>query len=525
MLTSILQGVIYFGLFFDRLPAFSSAFDVRLSGGKTPFEGRVEVFIDGSWGTICDDGWDLKDSNVVCRNLDSGYQGCFSDHTRNGLAAFTNGPSVLDSDEMTISYCLGHCRSEGRGFKFASLRNGRECRCGEFLPSTGYYVLMSVKCNELCSGSSVQSCGGKTTSTVYSSILGSCGYTISSQRGWIFSPDFPGKYPNRVGCEWRISAEPHEVFNVTLRMLYLDHPGLGYHDKIKFFNLRGKRGGEVTFTGASDVKGVVEYHVGITKGYLLHVYFGSGWSDSNYGFAVYYQAFTHVTCDSGNPCKNNGTRYAEDHLHHCICMEGWKGDKCDVEVMVCKSQPCQNGATCHPIIYGESDGYSCSCAEGYVGSNCEMKDPANTSNSTIGSSTKSPGITEPSIFVTLTLPNSGDPKGRYDKQGSQSTAYIAGGVVVATLVVVVIAVVIISIYRRKRSSSNSSKGKPHAHWNKRHYENVDVDERGVDDTRHGVHTDANKSNGDNSRPKEEGFVENIVYESAEPEAENVYEGV
>ena len=41
---------------------------VRLTGGTDSY-GTVEILRYGRWGTICDDGWDKIDADVVCRQL------------------------------------------------------------------------------------------------------------------------------------------------------------------------------------------------------------------------------------------------------------------------------------------------------------------------------------------------------------------------------------------------------------------------------------------------------------------------
>lgn len=73
---------------------------VRLVNGSGPHEGRVEVFHERRWGTVCDDVWDKKDGDVVCRML--GYRGVTEVHK---TGRFGQGMrwSMLTNKQSTVN--------------------------------------------------------------------------------------------------------------------------------------------------------------------------------------------------------------------------------------------------------------------------------------------------------------------------------------------------------------------------------------------------------------------------------------
>ncbi|PIK45167.1 scavenger receptor cysteine-rich protein type 12 precursor [Apostichopus japonicus] len=77
--------------------------DIRLAGGNQHSEGRVEIFLNGEWGTICDDFWDINDASVVCTQL--GFSGAQASY---GLAYFGEGSAPILLDDVN---CVGNEKS------------------------------------------------------------------------------------------------------------------------------------------------------------------------------------------------------------------------------------------------------------------------------------------------------------------------------------------------------------------------------------------------------------------------------
>ena len=84
-------------------------FTVRLVDGSTKYDGRVEVYHNGVWATVCDDRWGTDDAQVVCNALDYGK----------AVAAGHNKSSGQSSDNLhcvSADWTIVNCSHGGWRF-------------------------------------------------------------------------------------------------------------------------------------------------------------------------------------------------------------------------------------------------------------------------------------------------------------------------------------------------------------------------------------------------------------------------
>ena len=83
--------------------------DVRLVNGRDSSEGRLEIYHDEVWGTVCDDLFGDRDAIVVCRQLGyptEGARAIGSSVWGQGTGPFWLSQVQCDSTEDSLFNCV-----------------------------------------------------------------------------------------------------------------------------------------------------------------------------------------------------------------------------------------------------------------------------------------------------------------------------------------------------------------------------------------------------------------------------------
>ncbi|XP_035660019.1 deleted in malignant brain tumors 1 protein-like [Branchiostoma floridae] len=140
--------------------SIASSNEIRLVGGNSTRQGRVEVYHDGQWGTVCHNGFDINDAHAVCRELGYGLATEVRSH-----AAFGEGSGPVWLNDVAckgFELAIRHCSHTGWG--------KNNCQHHEDV-------------GVVCSG---------------------CGGLFNSETGTLTSPNYPQDYSHNLECEWTI---------------------------------------------------------------------------------------------------------------------------------------------------------------------------------------------------------------------------------------------------------------------------------------------------------------------------------
>lgn len=133
--------------------------DVRLVNGPSANIGRVEVYYDGVWGTICDDSWNLQDGDTICRQL--GYEGAETVRYRATFGEGT-GPIWIDQTHCEKTHqSILDCTHNGWGVHDCAHREDAGVECKRKVPQKPKELPIRLSCPDSSSCGSCKVCADK----------------------------------------------------------------------------------------------------------------------------------------------------------------------------------------------------------------------------------------------------------------------------------------------------------------------------------------------------------------------------
>ena len=132
---------------------------LRLVGGETVNEGRVEVYYDSQWGTVCDDGWHFRDADVICKLL--GYERASLIYNRAHFGEGT-GPIWIDEIECPGSAAsILECRHRGWGVHNCQHREDAGVQCKRIEPTKPSQMPVRLSCPRYTQNGTCVKCPSK----------------------------------------------------------------------------------------------------------------------------------------------------------------------------------------------------------------------------------------------------------------------------------------------------------------------------------------------------------------------------
>ncbi|RDD43367.1 Deleted in malignant brain tumors 1 protein [Trichoplax sp. H2] len=348
--------------------------EIRLVNGDST-SGRLEIYRNGIWGTVCDDHFDMTDAFVACRQL-----GFLSAVRYYCCGHFGYGSGAILLDDL-------HCQGNESSLSQCSHRGWGSHNCGH---SEDVGVQCSNDTNPTTPPSSDYlrqlNCNFEYDFCYWRKPNGNSSLAWTRHRGQTPSfntgPTYDHTYGNSSGyyiyTETSSPTANDDEFILESPSMYSASPFCFSF----WYNLNGNTINHLYLTDYSATmlnltgnQGNVWYKAQVTirTGYHKLRLVGVAGSSFSGDIAVDDLFATIGVCStpapnpcSSSPCFNGGSCSSNNGTYHCSCFGGYYGPRCEY-ANHCTSSPCLNGGQCTSY----STFYYCSCVGNYWGVNCQ----------------------------------------------------------------------------------------------------------------------------------------------------------